>query len=95
MNILHINQSDISGGAAIAGYRLHQGLLDRGVDSRLLVGKAKIKGDRIAVIKRKHRLENQFSRLSKRLGLNHLNHISSFDIPKHEFYRQANILNFL
>ena len=30
MKILHINQSDISGGAAIAGYRLHQGLAHLG-----------------------------------------------------------------
>jgi branched-subunit amino acid aminotransferase/4-amino-4-deoxychorismate lyase len=27
MNVLHINQSDIGGGTAIAGYRLHEGLL--------------------------------------------------------------------
>ena len=94
MKILHINQSDIAGGAGIAGYRLHQGLLNYGVDSRLLVGNAKIKSDRIATVKRKHRLENQLSRISNCLGLNYLNLVSSFDIPKHEFYREANILNF-
>jgi hypothetical protein len=38
MNILHINQSDISGGAVIAGYRLHQDSLAQGINSRLLVG---------------------------------------------------------
>jgi hypothetical protein len=38
VKILHINQSDISGGAAIADYRLHQGLLVQGIDLRLLVG---------------------------------------------------------
>lgn len=35
MNILHINQSNISGRAVLAGYRLPQGLLDQGFDSRL------------------------------------------------------------
>lgn len=35
MKVLHINQSDISGGAGIAGYRLHQSLLDRGIELSL------------------------------------------------------------
>jgi len=94
MNILHINQSDISGGAAIAGYRLHQGLLNRGIDSRLLVGKAQLKSDRIAATKRRYRVENHIGRFSRRMGLNYLNHVSSFDIPQHEFYQQADLLNF-
>lgn len=34
MKILQINQSDIGGGAGIAGYRLHQGLLNQGIESR-------------------------------------------------------------
>jgi glycosyltransferase involved in cell wall biosynthesis len=37
MNILHMNTSDIDGGAARAAYRLHHGLLDIGVQSRILV----------------------------------------------------------
>lgn len=37
MNILHMNASDIDGGAARAAYRLHHGLLDIGVQSRMLV----------------------------------------------------------
>ncbi len=94
MKPLHINQSDILGGAAIAGYRLHQGLLNLGIDSRLLVGKTQLKSDRIATVQRKHRWENQLSRFSNRLGLNYLNLISSFDIPKHKFYQEADILNF-
>ncbi|MDB5813233.1 MAG: glycosyltransferase involved in cell wall bioproteinis [Rhodocyclales bacterium] len=37
MNVVHINASDTSGGAARSCYRLHQFLLRHGVDSRLLV----------------------------------------------------------
>jgi len=37
MKILHINTKDIRGGAAIAAYRLHQGLLNEGIESKLLV----------------------------------------------------------
>jgi len=94
MKILHVNQSDISGGAAIAGYRLHQGLLAQGIDSRLLVGTAKTNCDRVQVISRKHRLENQILRLTGKLGLNYLQIVSSFDIPRHPFYKDADLLNF-
>jgi len=38
MRVLQINQSDVTGGAAIAAYRLHQGLLRQGIGSKLLVG---------------------------------------------------------
>lgn len=37
MNILQVNTSDIDGGAARAAYRLHHGLLDIDVQSRMLV----------------------------------------------------------
>ena len=94
MKILHINQSDISGGASIASYRLHQGLLAKGIDSRLLVEKVNTNSDRVAIIPRKRNTENFTSRLSWRLGLNSLNIISTFDIPKHQFYQDADLLNF-
>ena len=37
MKILHINTSDINGGAARAAYRLHKSLLFKGVESKMLV----------------------------------------------------------
>ncbi len=37
MRILTVNSSDLDGGAARAAYRLHQGLLGIGLDSRMLV----------------------------------------------------------
>ncbi|TVQ59878.1 MAG: glycosyltransferase [Spirulina sp. DLM2.Bin59] len=94
VSVLQINQSDIKGGAAIAAYRLHQGLLQQGVDSRLLVGEAKLGSDRIAILPRRLRLENQLSRINRRFSLNYLNIISSFEIPSHQFYQEADILNF-
>jgi len=94
MKILHINQSDIDGGAAIAGYRLHQGLLGQGVDSKLLVGSVKVDSDRIAAVPRKQRIENRLNRINRHLGLNYLHLFSSFDIPNHKFYQDADILNF-
>ncbi len=94
MKILHVNQSDISGGAAIASYRLHQGLLAQGIDSKILAGNAKTDCDRIASVPRKPRLENLLNRLTRYSGLNDINLFSSFDIPNHKFYQDADILNF-
>ncbi|HEY9301007.1 MAG TPA: glycosyltransferase family 4 protein [Phormidium sp.] len=94
MNILHINQCDIVGGAAIAGYRLHEGLLKQRVNSRLLVEVKKIDSDRIAVVPRKPRIENQIFRFSWKLGFHYVHIVSSFDVPKHPFYQEADILNF-
>ena len=94
MKILHVNQSDISGGAAIAAYRLHQGLLAQQIESHLLVGKATIKSDRVAEVSRSRRVEAQLARLTNELGLNYLNHINTFGVSKHSFYKQADILNF-
>lgn len=94
MNILHINQSDISGGAAIAGYRLHRGLLAQGINSRLLVGKVITNSTQVAGVPRKPRIENLIARVNRSFGLNYLNYINSFDIPKHQFYKNADIINF-
>jgi glycosyltransferase involved in cell wall biosynthesis len=94
MKILHINQSDISGGAAIAGYRLHQGLLAQEIDSKMLVGNVKTDSDRIETVPRKTRIENQLYRFTRYSGLNDINLFSSFDIPNHKFYQDADILNF-
>jgi glycosyltransferase involved in cell wall biosynthesis len=95
MKILHINQSDIIGGAAIAGYRLHQGLIEKGIDSRLLVGIAKTKTNRIDTTHpRPYPIEKLLLYLTQYFGLNYINRVSSFNIYKHSFYQNADVLNF-
>ncbi|MGB3694994.1 MAG: glycosyltransferase family 4 protein, partial [Spirulinaceae cyanobacterium] len=94
MNVLHINQSDINGGAAIAGYRLHQGLLETGINSRLLVASPQTKSSNIAPIPRKMRWEARIAPFTESLGFNYLQFVGSFVIPKHKFYKEAEILNF-
>src|SRR3989339_1529576 len=37
MKVLHFSTSDVNGGAARAAYRLHVGLIQHGIDSRMLV----------------------------------------------------------
>lgn len=94
MKVLHINQSDIGGGAAIANYRLHQGLLQQGIDSKFLVGKMQVDDPNVAYLERHYRVENLLYRLTNAVGLNYVNHVSSFDIPKHPFFEAADVLNF-
>jgi glycosyltransferase involved in cell wall biosynthesis len=94
MKVLQINQSDLSGGAAIAGYRLHQGLLAQGIDSKLLVGRVTTKDDLVKPVPSKGILDRRLSRLSSKLGLNYVNLISSFNILKNSWYQEADILNF-
>lgn len=94
MKILHLNVSDILGGASIAGYRLHEGLLAQGLTSNLLIGFPKTNSNHVATVPRISWTEKRLLFLSYRLGLNYTHITSSFDIPKHPFYQAADILNF-
>jgi glycosyltransferase involved in cell wall biosynthesis len=93
MKVLHINQSDIDGGAAIAGYRLHQGLLTKGIQSRQLVGHKSTNSNLVAPVPRSRYLERNLERITYRLGLNYLNNQTTNNISTHAFYREADILN--
>lgn len=95
MNILHINQSDLVGGAAIASYRLHNALIEAGVQSTLLVGKKHSNSHLVDTVYRRTLIEKILRKgLFKPLGLNYIDLIASFDIPQHLFYQQASVLNF-
>jgi len=94
MNILHVNQSDISGGAAIASYRLHQSLISHNIDSTLLVDQQKVNSDHVIQLQRKRTIEELLLRLPAYLGLNYISIFSSFQINRLVCYKNANLLNF-
>jgi glycosyltransferase involved in cell wall biosynthesis len=95
MKVLHINSSDIGGGAAIAGCRLHQGLLAQGVESSLLVGSATINSDRIAQVPPPSRWEKRaLFHITHKLGFNYIHQLSSFQLLNHPFFQAADVLNF-
>jgi len=94
MKVLHISFSDLLGGAAIGTYRQHLGLLKQGIHSKLLVGKKVSDSDLVATVQRSETLETFIKVFTKTLGFNYINHISSFNILKHQFYQEADILNF-
>lgn len=95
MNVLHINQSDLGGGAGIAAYRLHQGLLNEGVQSKLLVGIVKKNDPLVArVPRRNYPLTGLLKNITDGMGLNYVSHLATWKIPSHKFYKEADILNF-
>ena len=95
MNILHINQSDIAGGAAIASYQLHRGLLAQGAHSRLLVSqKMSISDPQISRLPPHHFLGRQTARFTRSIGLSYVDIFNYKDFFQHPFYKQAEILNF-
>jgi glycosyltransferase involved in cell wall biosynthesis len=94
MKILHINKTDTVGGAAIAVYRLHQGLLAQGIDSRFLVNIVSTSSERVAAIPPRRRIDYQIRRLTRGFGFNDIHLTSTFDILKHPFYQEADVLHF-
>ena len=93
MKVLHINQSDILGGAAIAAYRLHNGLLEHTVDSQLLVDICKSQNKRVLTLSRRRAIDALVSRVFSGVGLNYLHILSSFDIKRQKAYQEADIVN--
>ena len=94
MKVLQINQSDLSGGAAIASYRLHQGLLEANIDSKLLVGNVQKEDKLVQKVPRQGKIDTQLYRITSRLGLNYIHLLSTYNILKHPFYKEADVLNF-
>ncbi|MDR0305150.1 MAG: glycosyltransferase family 4 protein [Chitinispirillales bacterium] len=69
MKILIINTLDIYGGAAIAAFRLHEALLQNGVDSTMLVREKKSDVNTIITLQNKNLREKIIGKLSKIIGI--------------------------
>ena len=98
MKVLHVNFSDMGGGAAIAAYLHHQAMLEHGYKSKMLVLDKKSNDPNIIKIKR-----SKFSELSKRIlnkALSRLtnyyatwsNNIIGYDISNDEHIKDADIV---
>ncbi|GAP95866.1 glycosyl transferase, group 1 [Leptolyngbya sp. NIES-2104] len=94
MQVLHVNQTDISGGAAIAAHRLHQGLLQQEIDSRFLVSRKETQDDRVSLIPSASRTEKRIQRLTDPLGFTQIHLLSTFNLSKHPAYQSADVINF-
>ncbi len=60
----------------------------------LLEGRRLTSSARIATIPRKYSFEGKIARITQSLGLNYLHYVGTFDIPKHNLYQEADLLNF-
>ncbi|NEN94438.1 MAG: glycosyltransferase [Moorea sp. SIO3I7] len=94
MTILHINQTDKIGGAAIAAYRIHQGLLRNEIDSRFLVDSAITNSSRVAKVPPRGKIDDQLRKLTTAFGLNNIYITNSAEICQHPFYENADVLHF-
>lgn len=98
MNILHINTADKSGGAAKSAFRLHQGLLKEGHDSRMLVG---IKTDDDPNVAAFPQLETPLEKaqyravglIERHLGLQYLLFPWEKELFRHPFIGKASVIN--
>lgn len=98
MNILQIHSSDQhgGGGGTIAMERLHLGLKERGVQSRILAGRKTTRSNDSRPVPRNfvtNKLEGLLGRVTRELGLNDVNYLSSFRIRSTEFYQQADLVH--
>lgn len=93
MRVVHFNQWDRRGGAAIAAHRLHEGLVAAGIDSHLLVGKAEAPGERIHAFPPKTLLSRVSGAAFERAGLGYAGITRTFSLDSHPLVRSADVLN--
>ena len=98
MKVLQLWRSDsgeFGGGGAVAMYRLHSGLRQAGIDSKIL---CQFKTTNSPEVLQYHsnleQLEKILKQVTSRLGLNNIHRLSSFKIKQHPAYLDADILHF-
>lgn len=94
-NILHISESDRSGGAAAAAFALHDGLRQAGARSRMLVGRKVTADPDVRRLKRglPWRLADRvFVETLDRAGLQYAFYPSSFGVAADPWFREADVL---
>jgi glycosyltransferase involved in cell wall biosynthesis len=99
MRVLHVHSSDNPmGGGVISMSRLHHGLREAGIDSKILCNRKTIKTSNTSVqIPRSRpvkKLESWLRKVTLRLGLNDIHNISTFGIRRNKVYLDADILHF-
>ncbi len=95
MKVLLINWSDIVGGAGIAGHRLYRGLLNHGIDAKILAAIAQSEDENINILtpKRSFRLWEKIKyRIGQRIGVDCV-YLDRSSVVNHDFYKKADILN--
>jgi glycosyltransferase involved in cell wall biosynthesis len=94
LSVLHISENDRFGGSGRSAYRIHSNLRRLGVRSRMLVHSKTTTDEDVDVISSRH--QRFFDRLSyhffERLSLQYVFYPSSFLLVRHDWFRQANVV---
>lgn len=95
LNVLMFSPAyDLAGGAVIAANRLFHSLNQNGVRARMLTGKSSFENEFVNELPHNFTGEKILSRLTGPLGLNYIHYYSTFSIPRHKFFQEADVLNF-
>lgn len=95
MKVLHINQSDVIGGAGIAAHRLHTALNRLGAESYILAGLVNQRSDRVDAFPRRIGwLERKIHPFTYYLGFNQAHILGTAGVVNHPFFQKSDILNF-
>lgn len=89
------------GGAFIASDRLHQGLVELGIDSTLAYGRILNNSDsslkaskNYKLLDQQNKIERLLSKSCKEIGLNDIGNISSLLLARKDYFNRSSILNF-
>lgn len=93
-SVLHISTTDNLGGSGRSAYRVHKGLKQLGVLSRMLVGVKVTNDDDIQTISRNwmRKADRLFDRALGRLSLQYLFYPSSFHLLRHEWFQESDLV---
>lgn len=98
MRVLHIHKGvgHAGGGAGISLQRLHRTLLRLGVDSKILVLQDEGAGPDVSRLPRVETLslETRLRSITSRLGLNDVHRLGSFQLGRHTFFQNADLVHF-
>ncbi len=95
MRVLQLHASDNAraSGGVVAMDRLHRGLKDAGVESRILCGRKTTQSPDVGQIPRSNRLEKNIRKVTSRLGLNDIHAVSAFGVFRQEEFASSDILH--
>ena len=93
MRITHVNATDTAGGAAVAAWRLHAGLLQWQEESRLLVGRRHSSSARVEPVGRRSPAQMAVGAITRRIGLNYVENWQTRRLVRAPWVRDANVLH--
>ncbi len=96
LTVLHISTADNIGGSGRSAYRVHTGLRRLGVRSRMLVGLKTTDDEDVDLIatRRFWMLDRAVGKVVDSFSLQHLFYPSSFFLPRRQWFKEADVVQF-